>query len=320
MKILVAVRSLGPGQKARLGQALPGQEFTFADTLDSDEERRAAVAGAEVVFGNVPAPWLSRAAGLRWVQLDSAGADAYLGLNLGRVHPVPLSNLGDFYGRAVSEAALAGILAFHRRLPLLLAAQRERRWIKSEVEPSIGRLHGARVVILGAGSIGGRLARLLAAFECLVVCFARRSPAARLRTTDQLDAALPAADILINTLPHSPETTLIIDRRRLGLLPPTALVVNVGRGSALDEAALLSALDGGKLAGAVLDVTAIEPLPADSPLWTHPSVILMQHTGGRFPGEADAKIDVFIANFRRFVQGYALENLVPTATGDAPGP
>jgi phosphoglycerate dehydrogenase-like enzyme len=103
----------------------------------------------------------------------------------------------------------------------------------------------------------------------------------------------------------------MIDGRRMGLLPPTALLVNVGRGSAVDEDALLAALDRQRLAGAVLDVTAREPLPVESRLWTHPAVILTQHTGGRFPGEADAKIDVFIANFRRYLQGYPLENLVP---------
>jgi phosphoglycerate dehydrogenase-like enzyme len=320
MKILVAVKGLDSGQKARLDHVLAGQGVTFADALASGEERRSAVAAAEIVFGNVPAPWLSEAVGLRWVQLDSAGADAYLGLNLGRPEPVPLTNLGDFYGRAVSEAALAGILAFHRQLPRLLAAQRERRWVKHEVEPAIGRLHGARVVILGAGSIGGRLAGLLGAFECPVRCFARRSPLAVLRTAAELDAALPTADILVNTLPHSPETIGFIDARRLGLLPPSSLLVNMGRGSALDETALLAALDAGRLAGAVLDVTAGEPLPRGSPLWAHPAVILTQHTGGRFPGETDGKIDVFAANFRRFLQGYPLENLVPTARGGAMAP
>jgi len=314
MNILVAVRDLDPGQKARLSHALAGHAVTFADALASDDERQGAVNRAEVVFGNVPAPWLAGAGGLGWVQLDSAGADAYLGLNVGRPRPVLLTNLGDFYGRAVSEAALAGILAFYRRLPLLFAAQRDRRWIKSEVEPDIGRLHGAAVVILGAGSIGGRLAGLLRAFECRVQCFARRSPAAQLHTTADLDAALPAADILVNTLPHAPETIHLIDRARLSRLPATALFVNVGRGSAVDEPALLAALDAGQLAGAVLDVTAKEPLPEASPLWIHPHVMLTQHTGGRFPGEAGAKVGVFLSNFERFARGDALKSLVETGT------
>jgi len=314
MKILVAVQGLDPVQKARLSRALSGHTVIFADALATNDERRWAVSGAEVVFGNVPAPWLADAADLRWVQLDSAGADAYLGVNLGRASPVTLTNLGDFYGRAVSEAALAGILAFYRRLPPLLAAQRARRWVKPEVEPGIGRLHGAQVVILGAGSIGGRLAGLLRAFECPVQCFARRSPAAGLHTLAELDAALPGADLLINTLPHAPETVNLLDGPRLARLPDSALLVNMGRGSAVDETALVAALDAGRLAGAVLDVTAQEPLPPSSPLWTHPRVILTQHTGGRFPGEADAKIDVFVANFGRFVQGHALHSRVQLAT------
>lgn len=318
MKILVAVKGLDPGQKARLSRAVADHEVAFADALGGEGERRAAARESAVVFGNVPAPWLDGAEPLRWVQLDSAGTDAYVGVRLGGSEPVALTNLGDFYGRAVSEAALAGILAFYRQLPRLLAAQRERRWVKAEVEPAIGRLHGARAVILGAGSIGGRLAGLLRAFECPVQCWARRSPAAQLHTLAELDAALPGADILINTLPHGPGTVNLLDARRLARLPASALLVNVGRGSALDETALVAALNTGLLAGAVLDVTAREPLPAESPLWTHPAVILTQHTGGRFPGETDAKIDVFVANFGRFVRGQPLRFQVETALETIP--
>jgi phosphoglycerate dehydrogenase-like enzyme len=98
----------------------------------------------------------------------------------------------------------------------------------------------------------------------------------------------------------------LLDAARLARLKATALLVNVGRGSTLDEAALLQALDAGRLGGAVLDVTAVEPLPADSPLWRHPKVVLLQHTGGRFPGELDAKVTRFLENFARFTRGEAL--------------
>ena len=98
-------------------------------------------------------------------------------------------------------------------------------------------------------------------------------------------------------------------------MKPDAIFVNVGRGSAVDESALLAALNRGALGGAVLDVTAQEPLPAENPLWRHPLVILTQHTGGRFPGEAEAKVAVFLGNFRRFVAGQPLENVVDLARG-----
>ena len=316
MKIYVAIAGLDSTLRARLAAALAGHAIVFGDTLASDELRRQAVAAAQVVFANVPPAWLLAAPHLRWVQLDSAGVDAYLGLNTGGAGPpVTVTNLRDFYGRAVAEAALAGILAHYRQLPRLLAAQRESKWIKTEVEPAIGRLHEASVIILGAGAIGRCLQTLLRAFECEVRFFARRAPIAAWHSLAELDAALPVADLVINTLPHTPETTGLFDAARLARMKSAALLVNVGRGSALDEDALLRALDAGGLAGAVLDVTAIEPLPVASGLWRHPRVLLTQHTGGRFPGETAAKVGRFLENFARFSSGEPLPTAVDLSRG-----
>jgi phosphoglycerate dehydrogenase-like enzyme len=310
MKIFIAVAGLDPGQKARLNSALNGHDVRYRDTLKDDAARQAAVAETEVVFGNVPTAWLIPAPHLRWVQLDSAGVDAYLRLNTARTGgaPVVITSLRDFYGRAVAEAALAGMLAFYRQLPRLLVAQRDARWIKRELESAvaIGQLHGARVVILGAGAIGRRIAALLRPFEGEIRFFARTAPDAAMRNRAELDAALPGADIVINTLPHTPDTIGLLDRERLARFRPTALLVNMGRGSVLDEAALVEALDAGRLGGAVLDVTRVEPVPADSPLWAHSRIILTQHTGGRFPGESAAKVSRFLENFARFVRAEPL--------------
>jgi glyoxylate/hydroxypyruvate reductase len=271
------------------------------------------------VFGNVPVAWLIAARNLRWVQLDSAGVDAYLKVNSARAGgaPVAITNLQDFYGRAVGEAALAGILACYRQLPRLLVAQRDARWIKRELEDAaaIGQLHGARVVILGAGAIGRKIAALLRPFEGEVRLFARTAPDAALRNRAELDAALPDADVVINTLPHTPDTIGLINRERLARFKPTALFVNMGRGSVLDEPALVEALDAGRLGGAVLDVTSVEPLPADHPMWAHPRIILTQHTGGRFPGESAAKVSRFLENFARFGRGEPLLGALDPARG-----
>jgi phosphoglycerate dehydrogenase-like enzyme len=271
---------------------------------------------ADIIFGNLPPAWLSSADRLQWVQLDSAGVDSYLPVVRAlRGGKVQFTNLRDFYGRAVAEVVLAGILAFYRRLPSLLTAQPQRQWIKSQVEPAIGQLHGARVIILGAGSIGLRIGALLTAFECDVIYYARSSPQARLRTLDELDLALGTRDLVINTLPHTPQTQGLMNRERLGLLPPRAVFVNAGRGSILDETALVELLRNNRLAGAVLDVTQVEPLPPESPLWNLFQVILTQHTGGRFPGETEAKIAVFADNFQRFLQHQPLQNLVDESRG-----
>lgn len=304
MKIFVAVTGLTAAHKERLARALAGHGVGFSDQFATLEAQRASVAMAEIVFGNVPADWLSNAPALQWVQLDSAGVDAWVRLNATRSgSPVVITNLRDFYSRAVSEAALAGILAFYRQLPLLLEAQREHRWVKPVVEPRIGQLHGARALVLGTGGIGRRLMDLLAAFECEVHGFARSSSHAQLHSLAELESALPTQDLVINTLPHTPGTQGLIGRALLARFAPHALLVNVGRGSAVDETALIDALQANRLGGAVLDVTAIEPLPESSPLWAHPRVILTQHTGGRFPRETDAKIDVFLAHFARFQRG-----------------
>ena len=315
MNLCIAVPGLTVAQRSRLEAALAAHTLTFCAEFP-EFEKRAAVATAHVIFGNVPAAWLSAAAGLRWVQLESAGVDAYLGLNATpRAASVVLTNLAGFYDRAVAEAALAGILAFYRQLPRLLVAQPAARWIKSEVEPAIRALAGQRVLLLGAGGIARRLARVLAAFDAEVQFFSRTARTGALATPAELDTALATTDLLINTLPHTPATIGFLDHARLARLKRDAVVVNVGRGSTLDEVALLSLLDAGQLGGAVLDVTAIEPLPVGSPLWRHPRVLLTQHTGGRFPGETDRKIDVFLANVTRFERGEPLHSGVDVTRG-----
>ena len=315
MNLCIAVPGLTVAQRSRLEAALAAHTLTFCAEFP-EFEKRAAVATAHVIFGNVPAAWLSAAAGLRWVQLESAGVDAYLGLNATpRAASVVLTNLAGFYDRAVAEAALAGILAFYRQLPRLLVAQPAARWITSEVEPAIRALAGQRVLLLGAGGIARRLARVLAAFDAEVQFFSRTARTGALATPAELDTALATTDLLINTLPHTPATIGFLDHARLARLKRDAVVVNVGRGSTLDEVALLSLLDAGHLGGAVLDVTAIEPLPVGSPLWRHPRVLLTQHTGGRFPGETDRKIDVFLANVTRFERGEPLHSGVDVTRG-----
>jgi glyoxylate/hydroxypyruvate reductase len=317
VQIYVAVSGLGHAQKKRIVDAVTPHTVVFADSATDPSSGHRTVAESAIIFGNVSAGWLIDAPWLRWVQLDSAGVDAYIHVNERRTAStaVVVTHLRDFYDRAVSEAVLGGVLAFYRQLPQLLAAQRDQRWIKREVEPAIGKLHGTRVIILGAGSIGRRIGRLLESFECRIVYFARTSKFAQLRTEGALNDALPTCDLIINTLPHTPATVDLLSSARIALLPATALVVNVGRGSALDETALLAALDSNRLAGAVLDVTREEPLPIDSPLWRHPRVILTQHTAGRFPGETDAKIGVFLENFARYSRQEPLKYQVEFGRG-----
>ena len=198
-----------------------------------------------------------------------------------------------------------------------MVAQHEGRWIKKELEgaAAIGQLHGAQTIILGAGAIARNIAALLKPFGGETRFFARSSPTAVIRSREQLDAALPDVDVVINTLPHTTETIGLIDRARLARFRSTALFVNMGRGSVLNEDALLETLNAGRLGGAVLDVTSIEPLPPGHPFWTHPRIILTQHTGGRFPGETAAKVTRFLENFARFSRGESLVGTLDATRG-----
>ena len=315
MNICIAVPGLSSVQRQRLLTALSSYTVTLWADLP-EAEKRATLAAAQIVFGNVPASWLAASADLRWVQLESAGVDAYLGINdPPRAVPAQLTHLSGFFDRAVAEATLAGILGLYRQLPRLLLAQPQSAWIKAEVEPGIRALDGQRVLLLGAGGIARRIARLLRAFDAEVQFFARTPGADSLTTPAELDLALGTTDLLINTLPHTSATIGFLNHARLARLKPDAVVCNVGRGSTLDESALVEHLESGHLGGAVLDVTAIEPLPVASPLWRHPKVLLTQHTGGRFPCESDRKIDVFLANLARYERGEALHGPVNSKRG-----
>jgi phosphoglycerate dehydrogenase-like enzyme len=246
------------------------------------------------------------------VQLYSAGIDPYQKLNLsGRPQPLTLTHLRDFFGKPVAETAVAGILALYRKTDELARLQSQARWVGGILRPSMQLLHEKRVVILGAGAIGSTIQTILQGFSCPVQ-MVRRSAAPTLADLDQL---LPEADILINCLPETSETKVLLDARRLGLMKKTALFVNVGRGSVVDEPALIEALQQDRLGGAVLDVSHTEPLPPDHPLWTCPRVLLTQHTGGGYETENADKVRVFTENLRRYRAGEPLLHVVDLEKG-----
>jgi glyoxylate/hydroxypyruvate reductase A len=152
--------------------------------------------------------------------------------------------------------------------------------------------------------LGSEIGELLGAFGCRVTSLGRD------HLDSELDAALVQTDVVVCAVPHTRRTAGLLSRRRLGLLPPGAVVVNVGRGSVLDTDALVDLLRVGVLRAAVLDTTEAEPLPADDPLWTCPGVLLTQHTGGGWSGEWDAKVTLFLDNLERRRAGMPMRNLV----------
>jgi phosphoglycerate dehydrogenase-like enzyme len=244
--------------------------------------------------------------GVRWVQSLAAGPDDVLAAGFGG--HVRITSGRSLHDDTVAEHALALTLGGLRGLNLLLAAQPEHRWRADlggpRVEKPDGRLetlHGANVLIWGFGAIAERVAPLLTTLGARVTGVARSAGTRAgypVIDADTLPDALRGTDVLLMILPHGPDTRHALDAELLGRLPRRAWVVNVGRGSTVDEDALVRALRRGKLAGAALDVFETEPLPPGSPLWELPNVIITPHTAGGRPREAAALVSANLAAYR----------------------
>jgi phosphoglycerate dehydrogenase-like enzyme len=276
----------------------------------------AAFREAEIVFGSVSPEWILDSRNLRWAQLDSTGFGQYQQLDWGSMASrVTMTNLGGFFAEPVVETALAGLLALYRGIDRLVRLQEQRRWEKLDVRARLRPLHGATMLIVGYGAIGRRFAQVLEPFGCKLCTFAQSSSEADIHSVDALDAVLPEADVVFAALPETGKTIGLFHADRLARFKKGAVFVNVGRGSVVDETALVGALEGGALGGAVLDVTVTEPLPPDHPLWQLPTVILTQHTAGGGEDEMDRKIAFFARNLRRYREGRPLRSVIDWGKG-----
>lgn len=296
--------------KAQLRQQLPA-EVTAVFRHDLPEaDQQIAFRSADFVLGNPPVAWFADALpNLKLWQLDSAGFDGYKQVQV----KASIANMGDYFARPCAETMMAGILAVYRCIPELTLLQSRSAWIGPPVRDRTNSLWQKHVVILGTGTIGQAVRQMLSGFACETRMLARTDPRADLHSVEELKAILPQTDILINCLPGT--ATGFVSAGVIAAMKPGSLYANVGRGTTTDEPALISALQSGHLGGAVLDVTAKEPLPADSPLWTLPTVLLTQHTGGGQPNEDAGKVVQFLKNLSRFRAGQSLENKVELERG-----
>ena len=292
----------------------------FSTTYFADRDALAAEIGAfEVLFGYSPPSLLAGAERLRWFCAASAGVDHLLEDSLWPSPDCLLSNSSGAYGPTISEHVLMVLLMLLRRMPEYQADLRERRW--SFYSP-IRSITGSRIVMLGTGDIGANTARRLKALGASVtgVCRSGRSGEAafdRVVPIGALDSVLPEADALIMALPATGETAGILSRERIALLPERAFVVNVGRGSAVDQTALAEALRAGRIAGASLDVMTPEPLPEDDPLWDCPNLLLTPHVSGNMSLglTCELAVEMFCADLERYANGEPLKNLVDRSVG-----
>ena len=259
---------------------------------------------------------LRRAPSLQWVHIHSAGADRPVYGDL-QARGVAITTSSGTNASVVAQTAIAGLLALARHFPQLMAAQRSHTWaplIDSNGIALPRDLDGQTAVVIGWGPIGQQIGRLLAALGLRTVVVRRSARAAdgvhQVVGFDAIDQVLPQADWLILACPLTDTTRGLIDRHALALLPPGAHLINVARGEVVNEPDLIAALQGGQLAGAFLDVFAHEPLPAASPLWDLPNVIVTPHTAGHSDGHFERVAQAFVDNLVRWVSGQPLANRV----------
>jgi phosphoglycerate dehydrogenase-like enzyme len=295
--------------------------FRCARTLD---ELRAALPGAAVLLGwdfragDLEQAW-DVASDLRWIHWGGAGVDTLLFPRLVD-SDVVVTNARGVFDEPMAEYVLGLVLALAKAFPRTMQAQRERRWDYRTVE----RVQGKRALVVGVGSIGRAIARLLRAAGLQVEGVGRRARAqdadfGLVHAVGDLNRVLGTADYVVLITPLTAQTRGLFDAARFAAMAPQARFINVGRGALIDEAALLAALRSGAIAGAALDVFVTEPLPEDSPMWDAPNLIVSPHMSGDTHDFRQAVAARFAQNLRRFAAGQPLENLIDRKLGFAAG-
>ena len=332
-----AVWRIPPARVGEIGAALgkPWELIEVRTPASSDgdgasgsgsPEAIAATKGAEIYIGYGIAPGVAAAAKgtLRWVHSGAAGVGSSIAQLRGT--GVQLTNSAGVHAEPIADWVIATIAYFARGLDRMAAAQREGRWAKEEFADhadSVRELRDVRVGILGLGGIGNAVARRALALGMAVSGVRRHPerggpPGGGVRWVGGL-ADLPRlaaeSDCLVIAAPHTSETAGAVDRAVLERLPRGALVINVSRGSLLDETALAALLDSRHLAGAALDVFATEPLPAGHAFWTHPRVLMSPHVSAVTSRFWDRETTLIVDNIKRYLAGTPLTNLVDLEAG-----
>ena len=314
-KLLVLLPGLAPALRSELLKA--AEKAGYQPVLCDDPAQARAEAGEAEIILSYDASLAREAKRLKWFCAASAGVNHFAGL---LPEGVLLSNSSGAYGVTIAEHIVMVCLEMMRRMEDYRGIVARREWRR---DLPITSIHGARIVMLGTGDIGQEAARRLRAFVPASITGVNRggrNPEGlfdRVMTVSELDGALPEADVLIMSLPETPETIGMMDARRLELLPEGAFVINVGRGSALDQRAVERMLRAGRLAGAALDVFEREPVPREDSLWECPGLILTPHIAGNMtlPWTVERIVALFLEDLENFCQGRPLRRQVDLRVG-----
>jgi phosphoglycerate dehydrogenase-like enzyme len=295
---------------------------TFLEAWDRDAIRRL-LPEADVAF----TPFIDRdvfpsATRLRWVQSPAVGVGSLMFPEL-HASTVVVTSARGIRARSIAEHVIGVTIALARRLPHALRAQAAHRWAQDELEgPESGvrQLYGRRMGIVGLGAIGTEVATRAIAFGMEIVAIRRHPdrPAPASITVfgpARLADVLAQSDIVVLSMPHTPETKQIIGKRELGVMKRGSLLVNIARGKLIDDDAVIAALRDGRLGGAALDVFTREPLEPSSPYWDLPNVIITPHTSGAMEDYWTPLVGLFSENLRRFERGEHLLNVVDKNVG-----
>ena len=299
---------LHEGEREEFEAIAPDAAHVYARSSTVTPEQLAA---ATVIFGWPRAESMKQAVSLKWFQTMWAGTEEYAGF---LPEGILFTSSSGSNSRSVAEHMLTSLMAVCHRLPAYLDSQRAHVW---KDEGPMKTILGGTVLVLGAGNVGSTFAGLCQGLGAKTIGLKRTvtGPVAgfdEVRPMDELDALLPQADVVALTLPHSPQTAGLMNTDRIARMKDDAILISAGRGSVLDQDALVRAMTAGKLWGAALDVTDPEPLPDNSPLWDVPNLLLTPHVAGGLRLEITRRKCVEMAqeNLRRYLAGEPLKNLV----------
>ena len=273
----------------------------------SREEFRSRIGEADVVM--VSGLWdnalVEHAPRLTFIQSVSAGTDQYDKALL-QARGIRLASAAGVNARAVAEHAMGMLLALKRLIHTGRDHQAQRHWrgMIADIGSREDEIGGKTMLIVGMGRIGSAIAARAKAFDMTVIGV-KRDPATgaegadSVHRTAELVRLLPRADVVVLACPLTAETERLIDAKAFGVMKPTATLINVARGRVVDETALIAALQSGQIAAAGIDVTEVEPLPALSPLWSLPNVLLTPHTAGETQAYESNVVDILMDNLDR---------------------
>ncbi|SEI37296.1 Phosphoglycerate dehydrogenase [Dyadobacter koreensis] len=309
MKILVYLDFDKQCQKELIERLPKKVEVVYASGF-SESQLNDALQDAEILVGNPPVKSLKTIPeSLKFWQLEHVGFEQYKDLDFkGKV-----ANVGDMSAKPVAETIVSGILAFYRGVHNMVRNQIEKEWVGEKAEQNLHILGEKRVIILGSGAIAEHVRKILKAFGCEVLTTAKSDPDADIHSFKDLLKELPETDLVINTLPGNLED--YVSKDFFDEMKKDSLYASVGRGNTTNEPEMIKALQDGRLLGAVLDVTEVEPLPKGSKLWTMRNVILTQHTGAAHKDRNRDKIDVFVKNIKKYLSGKKIEDEVALNEG-----